>query len=171
MEPPPISLIKSKNDEESDKDSVKIKLRRDPASAKSDLYEFKLALFDNGKPEEFLFFISKFQMTLKAAGTLASGVKIRYLSMIVCEEVLHQLNMLSSEVKSTTLEHLKSIILGLRAYFFPVNALPEQQCMIRRGMRKPHSVKVRRYTACIIDINEYLAVLTGSKASNKICET
>ena len=50
-------LIKSKNDEKSEKYCVKIKFHRDPTSAKSDLCEFKMALFDNGKPEEFLFFI------------------------------------------------------------------------------------------------------------------
>ena len=32
-------------------------------SQKSDLYEFKSALFDNGDPEEFLLFIRNFNMT------------------------------------------------------------------------------------------------------------
>ena len=40
-EPPPIPLIKIKNGDKSDKDFVKIKLRRDPKSEKSDLYELK----------------------------------------------------------------------------------------------------------------------------------
>ena len=51
VEPPP---IKSKHDDKSDQDFVKLKLRRDPMSEKSDLYEFQMALFDNGYPEEFL---------------------------------------------------------------------------------------------------------------------
>ena len=50
MYPPLILLIKSKNDAKSDKDSVKIKLRRDPTSEKSDLYKFKMDLFNNGNP-------------------------------------------------------------------------------------------------------------------------
>ena len=33
------------------KKCVKIKLHRDPTSQKSDLYEFKMALFDNGDLE------------------------------------------------------------------------------------------------------------------------
>ena len=40
-----------------DKYFVKIKLCRDLTSEKSDLYEFKMALFNNGKPEEFLLYI------------------------------------------------------------------------------------------------------------------
>ena len=51
--PPPIAPIKSKNDNKSDKYFVMIKLRRDPTSEKLDLYEFKMDLFDNGKPEVF----------------------------------------------------------------------------------------------------------------------
>ena len=50
MEPPPILIIKSKNDAKSDKDSVKIKLLRDLTSNVLDIYEFKMALFDNGDP-------------------------------------------------------------------------------------------------------------------------
>ena len=43
MDPPPIPLIKSNNDDKSDKDSIKIKLRRDPMSENLDLYELKMA--------------------------------------------------------------------------------------------------------------------------------
>ena len=38
-------------------------------------------------------------------------------------------------------------------------------------MKRPHGLRVRRYAACMIDINNYLAVFPGAKASNKICET
>ena len=48
VEPPPIPLIKSKNYDKSDKYFVKINLRSDPTSQESDLYEFKMSLFDNG---------------------------------------------------------------------------------------------------------------------------
>ena len=48
VEPHPIPLIKSKNDTKAKKYCVKIKLRRDNTSEKSDLYEFKMALFNNG---------------------------------------------------------------------------------------------------------------------------
>ena len=50
VETPPITLIKIKNDTKAKKDYVKIQLRRDPMSEKSDLYEFKITLFYNGDP-------------------------------------------------------------------------------------------------------------------------
>ena len=45
MEPPPIPLINSKNDDKSDKYFVNTKSSRDPKSEKSDLYELKNGLF------------------------------------------------------------------------------------------------------------------------------
>ena len=55
MYPPPIPLNKSNNDEKLDKYCVEIKLRRDPTSENSDLFEFKMEFFDNGETEELLF--------------------------------------------------------------------------------------------------------------------
>ena len=48
VDPPPIPLIQETHDGTSDKDFVKLKLRRDPMSSTSDLYEFKMSLFVNG---------------------------------------------------------------------------------------------------------------------------
>ena len=76
VETPPIPLIKSKNDGKLDKYSGKVKLRRDPTPEKSDLYEFKMALFDNGKPEKLLLCIRNFNMTLETSGTLKYCMKI-----------------------------------------------------------------------------------------------
>ena len=42
---------------------------------------------------------------------------------------------------------------------------------MRRGMKKPHSLKVRRYLVRMIDLNKYLSVFPGAKEGNKICET
>ena len=76
VDPPPMPLIKSKNDEKPDKYFVNIKLRRYPTPEKSDLYELKMSLFDKGDTEEFLLFIRNFQMTLEASGKLTTGAKI-----------------------------------------------------------------------------------------------
>ena len=44
VDPPPTTLIKNKHDDKSDKNFVKIKLRRYLTSEKSELYEFKIYL-------------------------------------------------------------------------------------------------------------------------------
>ena len=88
VDPPPIIPIKIKNNKKSDKYFVKIKLRRDPTSEKSDLYELKIPLFDNGELEDFLLFVCNFNVTLEASGTLKAGVKVQYLHTLVRGEAL-----------------------------------------------------------------------------------
>ena len=48
VEPQTTPLIKSKHNDDMEKYFLKLKLRRYPMSEKSDLYEFKMAFFDNG---------------------------------------------------------------------------------------------------------------------------
>ena len=113
VEPPPILLMKSKNDEKLDQYSVKIKLSRDPTSEKLEIYEFKMAFFDNRQPGYFLLFIRNFNRTLKASGTLKSGTKVQWLRMMVRGEELNHFDTLYAEVGSDTSESLTSIVLGL----------------------------------------------------------
>ena len=40
---------------------------------------------------------------------------------------------------------------------------------MRRGMKKLHGLKAICYAACLIDLNEYLAVSPRAKISDKIC--
>ena len=89
MEPPPIPLIKSNHNNKLDKDFVKIKFRRDTTSEKSDLYEFKMALSENGNSEEFLLFVHNFNMTLEASETLAPDANTLYIRAVFCGLVLH----------------------------------------------------------------------------------
>ena len=56
----------------------------DKMSGKWYPYEFKMDLFDNSEPEEFLFFIRNFNMTLYSSVILKVGVNIQYLLTLVC---------------------------------------------------------------------------------------
>ena len=77
IDQPQVTLIKSTKDDKPDKYFVKMIFCRDLKSEKLDLYEFKMVLFDNGEPEEFLLFIWNFNMNLEASGTFKSGKKIQ----------------------------------------------------------------------------------------------
>ena len=83
VEPLPILLIKSKHEDKSGKDFGKLKLSRDSTSAGSDLYEFKIALFGNGNPEEF-FFVLNFNMTISSSGMMETGAKVQYCCTPLC---------------------------------------------------------------------------------------
>ena len=123
VEPTPISLIKINHDDNSDKDIVKLKLRRDPKSSFSYLYEFNKHFFDNVNLEEFLLFVQNFIITLVTSGTLAMGAKIQYLHTIVCGKLLRHFDLLYADVEGADPLTIKTIILGLALYCFPVNFL------------------------------------------------
>ena len=65
VDPPPIPLSKSKINTKLDKYDFKIKLRRNPTSETSGMYEFKMELFDHGDLEEFLLFQHNYQIKLE----------------------------------------------------------------------------------------------------------
>ena len=83
VEPPPISLIKETYNGKSDKYCFNLKLRSDHMFSTSNLYEFKMSLFDHGNLEEFLLFIRNFNITLAATGTLEMDAKSQYLCTLV----------------------------------------------------------------------------------------
>ena len=49
--------------------------------------------------------------------------------------------------------------------------MSNQNRVIRRRIRKPHSFKARRYAARLVFLNEYLDVFPGVKICDKICVT
>ena len=118
VDPPPIPLIKSKHVDKSDKDFVKLKIYRNPMSSSSEIYEFKMFLFDNGEPEKLLLFVQNFNVNLAASGTLATGTKIQYLCTLVREEVLRQFDSFSTDTEGMNTLTVETIILGLASYFF-----------------------------------------------------
>ena len=52
-----------------------------------------------------------------------------------------------------------------------MNQLSKKNHAMRRGIRKPHKLKVRNYADRLIDLNEYVSDLPVGKASDKIGET
>ena len=60
-------------------------------------------------------------------------------------------------------KQLNHINLVLCAYFLPVNDFSKQKRAMRRIMRNPCKLKVRCYTARLIDINDHLDTFPGEK--------
>ena len=56
-------------------------------------------LFYNVEPEEFLFFMRNFNMTLAASGTLEAGAKIQDLHTIFRREALRQFDLLYADLE------------------------------------------------------------------------
>ena len=99
---------------------------------------------------------------------LETSMKVQYLHIIVRGEALCQFEMMSDDVESTNPLTVEAIILELGAYSPPVNSLSNQERVMRRGMSNQCVLKVRQYQACLINLNKYLYLFTGSKLTGKI---
>ena len=115
--------------------------------------------------------VCTFSMTLATTVTLEAGVKYQYLCTLVRGEALRQFELLSANVESTQTLNGDGFIKGLAQYFPPVNSLSKQKRAMRLGMEKPRALTVRRYTACLTDINEYLESFLGAALNDNIVVT
>ena len=75
---------------------------------------------------------------------------------------------LASQNNGTLNAHLKHITEGLLGRFFLINALSNQKCATRRGMRKPQIISFERLSAWLIETNKYLLLIPGLIEDNKI---
>ena len=168
VEPPPIPLSKEMCNGKSDKYFINMKLRIDTTYSTSDLYNFKMSLFDHGEPEEFLLFIRNFNMNLAATGTLDMDTEIQYIGTLVRREALYKFDLLSDDVENIETLNVYYYIKGLALYFSPVNSLSKKKRAMRHGMKKTDSPKVIRYAVRLIDLHEYLASFLGATLSDNI---
>ena len=111
--PPPIILINKNIDTELRKSYVNIKLYRNPMSEKSDMYEFIMALFDNGYSEEFLLFQWNYKMMLDVSVTMTIDSKNQYLCPLIRGKSLHDFVTTCVHILSITSAHLNHILLCL----------------------------------------------------------
>ena len=88
--------------------------------------------------------------------------------MLVRGDALRQFDLLSADTEMTETLNVEYIIKGLALYFPPVNSLSKQNRAVCRAMKKPRGLKVRHYVACLVDLNEYLALFPGDNLSDKI---
>ena len=51
--------------------TIKVKMRRNPSSVGLETYEFKMTIFENGKPEELFQFLKNFKNLIDGMGTIS----------------------------------------------------------------------------------------------------
>ena len=133
---------------------VKIKLRKNSTSEKLDMYEFKMDLFDNCKPEQFLLLVSNIKMELEVSGIITSNTKLQFLCNLLFGKSLCKFETLCLKIWSMTMTHLNQVILGLGLYSPPLNEFPKQKRAMRCGMIYLHELKVSIYAVRMVEFNE-----------------
>ena len=71
-----------------------------------------MALYKNGKSEEFFLFVCNFNMTLAASGMLETAAKVQYLCTLSNGDELCQFDSLSADMEGTNPLRTEAIIGG-----------------------------------------------------------
>ena len=74
-------------------------------------------------------------MTIEESGTLETAANDQYPRTLVRGEALRQFDSVSSDVEITNPLIVEAIVLGLGAYFFPINLLSNKKRAMRCGTR------------------------------------
>ena len=84
IEPPPTPLAISEEVQERACKIVEANMRRNPVSAGSETYKFKMTTYENGSPEELLQFLTNSRKTTKGTGMEIVAERINFLSTLLC---------------------------------------------------------------------------------------
>ena len=168
IEPPPILLTKEHKEVEHSSHILKVKTRRNLASATLETYRFKMAVFKKVQPEELLGFLKNFKKAIDGTGTTTVAGWINHLHTMLRGGKLQEFDELASNNNGTTNTHLKQIQEDLLGYFFPINALSKQNRAIHRGMSKPRALPMKIFAARLTELNNYFPLFPGSDNSRKM---
>ena len=107
IEPPPIPLINFEFKDERSIHIIKVRMRRNPTSAVSCTFNINMSTFDDGQPEEFLALLKNSRIEIYGTVITSPSGRINYLSMMLCEQVLRELDELVSQNNGSTNGHLR----------------------------------------------------------------
>ena len=141
--------------------------RKNPTSATSDIYRYKMALFENGQLDEFLLFVQYLQNTIDTIRVKLAAENIQYMRKLLCEKGLCEFETPSGTTSFTTNVNQNQIILGLGTYLFPINALYKKTSVRCQNMINTCALKVRNYSAHMVELDEYLSVFIGSGGTQR----
>ena len=133
VETPTIPTIRGNIDKKLQKCYVKTKFCINTTSGTSEMYEFKIDLFDNGDTEEFLLFQRNYQITIESTGSITMGEKIQYVHTWLLGEYLLGYETLYKQTGNSNTTHLNQILFGLGTYFYDQYIFKEKQRNVPRN--------------------------------------
>ena len=77
------------------------------------MYDLKTVFLDNVNPEEFLWFVQNFRMSLEASGNIMEHEKLQYLRTLFCGKAIQKPETMCLQIGSTTMIRLNQVVLGL----------------------------------------------------------
>lgn len=154
---PPIPLDRPLKRELEKGDYLVYKLRNDPADPTSGGYDLTIPYFRDGTPEQFLRF-RKNLLKVFAGQNVTDGPGMFTIGRRLMDgDALSEFeNFVTAEQLTQTVNNFNRAMEAVAKHVFPAQAAKLQKRYLRRFVRKPLTMSVRKFVARIQEINNYL---------------
>lgn len=154
---PPIALDRPVKRELEKGDYLVYKLRNDPSDPTSAGYDLTIPYFRDGTPEQFLRF-RKNLLKVFAGQNVTDGPGMFTIGRRLMDgDALSEFeNFVTAEQLTQTVSNFNRAMEAVAKHVFPAQAAKLQKRYLRRFVRKPFTMNVRKFVARIQEINNYL---------------
>ncbi len=168
----PENLYKESDDADgtsSTSHSVSFVLRVNPEDADGETYKKYVSPFENGTAEELLITIQDLEEIWRQMALAEAGAKWGILKTVFRGQALSTLTG-SLNGQNPTNNRINTALRELKDEIFPNQALKVQKLWMRRNMKKPFKMSVRKYYSHVEQINGYLPSFPGGTADSVFSE-
>lgn len=140
-----------------------MKLRTNPTSTTSPIYELTVVYFGTGTPEEWLKFKKSLDKVIDGQNLTNGPAKFALARRVLIGDALATFEA-SAVDKNETNDTFGECMDALTAHIFPARALQLQKRFMRRYLRKPKETSIREHVARAVEINGYLPFFPQPRA-------
>jgi hypothetical protein len=153
----PIPLERKEKKKYGKNEVLSYKLRSNPAEENSPVYEFSVPFFEAGTPEEVIDFVVDVERVITGLNMTNGPPKYAQMRRLLRGDALAAFDSAATEAGNETNANYVTSVRGFVTHFFPPRALAVQKRVMRRFMRKPTDMKMRKYQNRVEEMNRKLA--------------
>ena len=155
---PPLPLEKVKSPRYEKHQVQTFKCRVDPTDDKSSQYEIAVPFFDAGTPEEWIYFQRCLERAFGGQGDTTGLQQYKKVRMLLQGEALtaFEAHVTTAVNHAETVNSLKEALGAVTDSVFPKKLAQVQKRFLRRFLRKPKEMPIKKFAARVTEINSCL---------------
>ena len=155
---PPVPLIRPERKTLSSDEYLTLKLRTIPGNDRSPTYDMAVVYFDAGTAEEWFLFQENLHKAFLGLNLTAANDKVNMTRRLLKGAALAAFNTHLPSDPVVTDAQFDACMQEVTKSVLPMKALQAQKRYMRRYIRKPRDMKIRKYVNRVIQLNMYLAL-------------
>ena len=130
--------------------------RTNPGDENSTTYSLTIPFFKNDSPEEYFIFLKSVRQVFRGQNLTTGPQRYALMRRVLQGDALAAFNRAATAEGAETVANLDEVIKGLTAHVLPRRAAVNQKRYMRRFLRKPAGVSMRKFMARVEEINKYI---------------